>query len=94
MSTSTRPAFHVIRESGPRPGATQFQPIGRTLAWQIADYHYDNVMELYRCASGDWAVECPTGIVANIGTVDGHPAILHRLPGGDRQLCLLEEVSP
>lgn len=80
--------FTVIKEWGPRPGATQFAPIGRARAAEIADHYYDNVMALHPCAAGDWAVECPSGIVANVGTVEGSPAILHRFDG-NRQLQLL-----
>jgi hypothetical protein len=92
MKTFTSAKFKTIRESGPRPGATQFAPIGRTLAQEIADDAYDNVMNLHPCAAGDWAVECPSGIVANVGTVDGQPAILHRF-GGERQLCILARAE-
>jgi len=92
MKTNNAPKFRTVRDWHPLPGRTQFAPIGRTLAMEIADDNYDNVMNLHPTANGDFAVECPSGFVANIGMVEGMPAILHRFDG-DRHLCLLERNS-
>lgn len=78
----------ILETTYPLPGATKWSPITMVEAMQVARHFYD-VLALEPADGGTYAVRCASGYLAVVGTIDGHPAILHKRPDGSRELNIL-----